>query len=103
MEGRMQSGRVHRPMTWMRCRALSAVLSGVSVLAAGCVAEGPAQKQAPRPVQTQPEGLTVERIVPTMDRVVDDTDRNGYYDTLRIAVFLFSGSPRYKQSIHAEG
>lgn len=49
----------------------------------------------------QPAGLVVDRVVPAIDKLADDTDRNGYYDTFRVAVFLFASG--YSQSMQGVG
>jgi hypothetical protein len=75
----------------------------VALLAAvcGCVTEGPPERAQPRPLQPQPPGLVVDRVVPAIDKLADDTDRNGYYDTFRVAIFMFASG--YAQSIASEG
>lgn len=70
-------------------------------MGAGCVTDGRPERPAVRPLQPQPAGLIVDRVVPAIDKLADDTDRNGYYDTFRVAVFLFAAG--YAQSIQAEG
>ena len=67
----------------------------------GCVTEGPPPRRAPREVPEQPAGLVVDRVVPASDKLANDTDRNGYYDTFRVAIFLFASG--YSQSIQGEG
>lgn len=67
----------------------------------GCVSEGPPERRSIRPMQEQPAGLVVDRVVPAIDKLADDTDRNGYYDTFRVAVFLFASG--YAQSIEGDG
>lgn len=84
----------------MHPRLLLLPLVGLLLLAA-CVADGPPPRPQPREVPAQPGGLRVDRVVPALDKLADDSDRNGYYDTIRVAVFLFSNS--YTQSIEAEG
>ena len=76
------------------------VLSILSLLGA-CVSEGPPPRRSPREVREQPAGLVVDRVVPAIDKLADDTDRNGYYDTFRVAVFLFASG--YAQSIQGDG
>lgn len=68
---------------------------------AGCVTDGPPARTPPRPIQPQPAGLVVDRVVPAIDKLADDTDRNGYYDTFRVAIFFFASG--YAQSIESEG
>lgn len=81
------------------------MLTGMALLGAlastGCVTEGPPERRPIRGVQEQPEGLKVDRVVPAIDKLADDTDRNGYYDTFRAAVFFFAAG--YAQSVQAEG
>lgn len=67
----------------------------------GCVTEGPPPRRPPREMPAQPEGLVIDRVVPAIDKLADDTDRNGYYDTFRVAVFMFAAG--YSQSIQGEG
>lgn len=84
-------------MTYARLAASILMMASLG----GCVSEGPPPRPAPRDVPQQPAGLVVERVVPAIDKLADDTDRNGFYDTFRVAIFLFSGA--YGQSIEAPG
>ncbi len=82
-------------------KLLRAAIVSILLCATGCVTEGPPERRSVRPVQEQPEGVVVDRVVPAIDKLADDTDRNGYYDTFRIAVFLFGSG--YAQSVQAQG
>jgi hypothetical protein len=77
------------------------VLGSTALVGEGCVTEGPPERRPIRVMKEQPEGLVVDRVVPAIDKLADDTDRNGYYDTFRVAVFLFASG--YAQSIQGEG
>jgi hypothetical protein len=68
---------------------------------AGFGPAGPPARRPPRGVPEQPEGLVVDRVVPAIDKLANDTDRNGYYDTFRVAIFLFASG--YSQSIEGDG
>lgn len=69
---------------------------------AGCVSDGPPQRPAPASsVPAQPDGLTVNRVVFTVAQVLEDRDRNGYYDTIPATVYLFD--TKYPYSIAVPG
>ena len=80
---------------------LRTAIPSLLICASGCVTEGPPERRTVRPMQEQPEGVVVDRVVPAIDKLADDTDRNGYYDTFRVAIFLFGSG--YTQSIQAQG
>lgn len=70
---------------------------------AGCVTEGPPPRVPPATsIPPQPDGLIVNRVVITVAQVLEDRDRNGYYDTIPITVYLFD-TPRYAYSIQQPG
>lgn len=81
--------------------AILFILACIAAVGPGCVTEGPPERKPIRPIPEQPVGLVVDRVVPAIDKLADDTDRNGYYDTIRVAIFLFSSE--YAQSIQADG
>jgi len=79
------------------------MLGAFSVAALGCVTEGPPAKLPPATsIPAQPPGLNVNRVVITVAQVLEDRDRNGYYDTIPVTVYLFD-SPRYAYSIQVPG
>ncbi|MGE3110070.1 MAG: hypothetical protein AB7G11_14315 [Phycisphaerales bacterium] len=88
----------HTPAVRARWLLLATALVSLS----GCVTEGPPQKPAPSAsIPPQPDGLHVNRVVFTVAQVLEDRDRNGYYDTIPATVYLFDTN--YAYSIRSEG
>lgn len=102
-------GRAHRftprPQRVAR-RSTLALLTAISgcILAflPACVQEGPPERQAPSTsIPAQPDNLHVNRVVFTVAQVLEDRDRNGYYDTIPATAYLFD--THYAYSIRVPG
>jgi hypothetical protein len=65
------------------------VPAALVLLLGACVADGPPIHRPPRPLPPQPAGMTADRVVFTVEQPPDDADRDGYFDTYRVRVFLF--------------
>lgn len=89
---------------WRARRGLLGVACAcIGLAVTGCVTEGPPAKLPPATaIPSQPDGLKVNRVVITVAQVLEDRDRNGYYDTIPVTVYLFD-TPRYAYSIQAPG
>jgi len=87
----------------MNPRQLAAsLLLTASAALGGCVTEGPPIKPLPSStIPPQPAEVAVNKVVFTVAQVLEDRDRNGYYDTISATVYLFD--TRYPYSIHADG
>lgn len=65
-----------------------ALAGGVAAGVGGCVTEGPPARPKPRAIPAQPEGIMPEHMV-LLAEPPEDTDADGYFDTLRVVVSLF--------------
>lgn len=78
-----------------------AAVASVVLACAGCVSEGPPRRPKPRDIPQQPSGLNVDRLVVAASNFPQDTNGNGFYDTIIVTVYLYSD--RYMLPIVAEG
>jgi len=81
--------------------ARGSVVPVLLLASAGCVADGPPRTAPPRPPTAQPAGLTPDTLVLSVSQFPEDTDRNGYFDTAPVTVYLFDEP--YQAPIAAAG
>lgn len=67
----------------------------------GCVADGPRSAPPPHQAPAQPSGLQADKLVATATQIPDDSDRNGYYDTTLVTVYLYGSG--FDLPIHVPG
>ena len=69
-----------------------------------CISDGPPPRaQRPRTPPRQPSNLTAESVVLTVSQFPDDTDADGFADSVQARVHLFSADPRYPLPVAPDG
>jgi hypothetical protein len=91
----------HRPLRRFTAAAVTGV---VAVGLCGCVVEGPPLRHArAESPPEQPDDLPPGSVVLTVSQFPEDTDADGYADTILATAHLFSHDPRYPLPITPPG
>lgn len=98
----MSCGRRARWAVTFGSRFVAAAIAAAAL--GGCVAEGPPMRDAragstPR----QPDNLPAGSVVLTVSQFPEDTDADGYADTILATAHLFSHDPRYPLPVTPPG
>lgn len=83
----------------------AAAVTATAMLLSGCVIDGPpfSGAHAGGAAAPQPDGLRADSVVLTVSQFPEDTDADGYADTILATTHLFSHDPRYPLPITPPG